>query len=92
MICCFMNLHEKENARDLVKHFDTEIEKAILFGCTKFLSGKKYAEDKIFKERVENAAKGYDDSEINHIEINAKGNEELQNFLLEIADWEIYSY
>ncbi len=92
MICCFMNLHEKENVRDLVKHFDTEIEKAILFGCTKFLSGEKYAEEKIFKERVENAAKFYDEGEIDFIGINAKGNKELKRFLMEIADWEIYSY
>ena len=59
MICCFMNFHEKENAKDLEKHLDKEIQDAINFGCTVFISGKNYPEDKVFEERVKEAAKKY---------------------------------
>lgn len=40
MICCFYNLHEQENAKDLEKHFDKEIENAVSRGCTVFFVGK----------------------------------------------------
>ena len=29
MICCFMNFHEQENAKNLEEHLDKEIERAI---------------------------------------------------------------
>ncbi len=91
MICCFMNLHEQENSRDLAKHFDTEIEKAILFGCTKFLSGTNHPEDVIFKERVKKASEFYAKGEVDFVGISAP-DDELKKLFLTVADWEIYSY
>ena len=91
MICCFMNLHEQESSRDLVKHFDTEIEKAILFGCKKFLSGTNHPEDVIFKERVKKASEFYANSEVEFVGISAS-DKELKELFIAVADWEIYAY
>ncbi len=91
MICCFMNFHEKENAKDLEKHLDKEIQDAINFGCTVFISGKDHPEDKIFEERVKEAAKKYDTGEIQYVGISAS-DEDLKNLFIHIADWESYSY
>ena len=91
MICCFMNTHEEENARDLVKHFDTEIEKAILFGCKFFMVGMKYPEDRIFKERLSAMTKNYADSEVKLVELDLS-DDELKKHFIQKADWEIYAY
>ncbi len=91
MIACFMNFHEKENAKDLVKQLDNEIEKAIIFGCKTFISGKNHTEDKVFEERVKEAAKEYAAGEIQYVGITAS-DEELKNLFINIADWEVYSY
>jgi len=91
MLCCFMNLHEKENEKDLIKHFDKEIDNAIARGCTSFLTGTKYPEDEIFAERVKNAAKYYKDGEIKLI-LMEESDEKLKKRFIEIADWEIYSF
>ena len=91
MIGCFMNFHERENAKDLIKHFDKEIEKAISFGCTTFISGKNYPEDKLFEERVKEWAKKYATDEIQYVGITAP-DDELKNLFRHIADWEIYSF
>ena len=91
MICCFMNLHEKENAKDLKKHFDKEIEHAISFGCSVFMAGKSGIENEIFKERVMIASRHYKDGEITFLAVD-KSNEELKDFFIQLADWEIYSY
>lgn len=91
MICCFMNLHEKENAHDLPKHFDKEIEHAINFGCSVFMAGLCGIENEIFKERVLNASKYYKDGEIKFLAID-KTEEELKDLFIQLADWEIYSY
>ena len=92
MIACFMNFHEQKNAEDLAKHFDKEIENAINMGCTVFVSGTKYPEDEIFKQRVEIAAKAYADGEVNYAGITVLDDNELKNLFILIADWEIYSY
>ena len=91
MICCFMNFHEKENAKDLEKHLDKEIQDAINFGCTVFISGKNHPEDKVFEERVKMAASQYAPGEIRHVGISAP-DEELNNHFIHIADWESYAY
>jgi len=88
-----MNLHEKENAKDLVKHFDREIEKAIDFGCIYFVAGTNDEAEKLFAERVEKAASFYADGEIQMIGIeDFKSVDEMKKFFIEIADYEIYSY
>jgi len=91
MIACFMNFHEKENAKDLVKHLDKEIENAINFGCKTFVSGKNHPEDKVFEERVKETAKQYAAGEVEYVGISAP-DEELKNLFINIADWEVYSY
>ena len=92
MTCCFMNLHEQKNADNLSKHFDKEIEHAIDWGCSIFISGKKYPEDALFAERVEKIAKFYQEGEIKLIQIDEPDDEQLKNIFMRIADWEIYSY
>ena len=92
MIACFMNFHEKENAQDLKKHLDRVIERAIEFGCSVFVSGKKYPEDKIFEERVKEIKKHYEPGEVNYVGITVEDDEELKNLFIHIADWEMYSY
>lgn len=93
MVCCFMNLHEKENAKDLAKHFDREIERAIEFGCNYFVAGINDEEEKLFAKRVEKAASYYADGEIHMIGIeDFKSVDEMKKFFIEIADYEIYSY
>ena len=92
MICCFMNLHEKENACDLEKHFDKEIEQAIDFGCSTFVAGTKYPEDKIFRERVNKIAKYYKEGQIKFVAIENAADAELTDILIKSASWEIYSY
>lgn len=94
MVCCFMNFHEKENAKDLKKHFDGEIDNAISRGCTTFVTGKRYPEDELFAERVLVAAKEYPNENISLIFANPelKSDEDLKKYFIDIADWEIYSY
>lgn len=92
MICCFMNFHEKENAQDLKRHLDKEIERAIEFGCSVFVSGKKHPEDKIFEERVKEAATHYQPGEVCYVGITVEDDKELKNLFIHIADWEVYSY
>ena len=92
MIACFMNFHEKENAKDLKEHLDKEIERAVEFGCTTFIFGKKYPEDKIFEERIKERAKKYAENEITYAGITVEDDEELKNLFIQIADWECYSY
>ena len=91
MTCCFMNFHEEESVQDLAKHFDREIDTAIGRGCSVFMTGTKYPEDKIFAERVKNTAKYYADGEIKLICIN-ENDETLKELFIRIADWEIYAY
>ena len=91
MTCCFMNFHEKESAKDLEKHFDQEIDYAIGRGCSVFMTGTKYPEDKIFAERVLNIAKYYADGEIKLICID-EDDKALKNHFIDVADWEIYAY
>ncbi len=91
MTCCFMNFHEKENAEDLIKHFDREIDIAIGRGCSVFMTGTKYPEDKIFAERVMNMAKYYNDGEIKLICVDEDDKTLLRRFIW-TADWEIYAY
>ena len=91
VICCFINLREKENVKDLKAHFDKEIEHAIDFGCSTFVSGINAFEDKLFCERVMEIAKYYQESEICHIGID-KSDDELKELFIAISDWEIYSY
>ena len=92
MICCFYNLHAQENAKDLQKHFDKEIENAIGRGCDMFLCGKKYPEDKIFAQRVKENAKHYAPGEIKLAQIDEENDEALKALFIELAHWEIYSY
>ncbi len=92
MTCCFFNLHEKENAKDLVKHFDKEIEHAIDWGCSVFLAGTNYPEDDIFAERVMEAAKHYAEGVIKVVRVKEKSDEKLKSHFIDVADWEIYSY
>ena len=91
MICCFMNFHERENFNDLAHHFDNEILYAIFMGCTTFYSGKKYPEDKLFAERVRVVSECYPNAKIELITID-KADDELKEYFIEKADWEIYSY
>ena len=91
MICCFMNFHEQESADDLIAHFDREIEHAINWGCSVFMTGTKYYEDEIFAQRVENMSKYYQDGEIKLIKIE-ESDEMLKKRFIAIADWEIYAY
>lgn len=91
MICCFMNFHEQESARDLVAHLDREIDIAIGRGCSVFLTGTKYPEDKIFAKRVINTAKYYANEEIKLIKID-ESDEILKTRFIAVADWEIYAY
>lgn len=92
MICCFMNLHEKENAKDLSKHFDKEIEIAIGRDCSVFVAGTNYPEDILFEERVREASKFYEDGDIRFLAVENASEDELASFFIQIADWEIYSY
>ena len=92
MICCFMNLHEQKNFNDLAHHFDNEIEYAIIFnGCTTFYSGTKYPEDELFAERVKEMSKRYPQGKIQLVLID-KADDELKEYFIKKADWEIYSY
>ncbi len=91
MTCCFMNFHEQESEKDLIKHFDREIEHAIDWGCSFFMTGTKYPEDKLFAERVTNMAKYYNHGEIKLVCLN-DDDETLKKLFIQIADWEIYSY
>lgn len=92
MICCFMNLHEQKNAKGLKKHFDEEIERAIDWGCSTFVAGMKYPEDKLFSEMVLKASKRYKQGEINLVQFEEPDDEKLKHIFIRIADWEIYSY
>ena len=92
MNCCFFNLHEQENAKDLVKHFDKEIEHAIDWGCSTFIAGTKHPEDHIFAQRVMEAAKYYTKGEISLLRLEEENDEKLKQRFIELADWEIYSY
>ena len=92
MTCCFMNFHERENAEDIIKHFDREIEHAIDWGCTSFVTGTKYPEDEIFAQRVINMSKYYAKGEIKLVQLNEKNDEILKSRFIKMADWEIYSY
>ncbi len=92
MTCCFFNLHQQENAPNLEKHFDKEIEIAIGRGCSIFLCGKKYPEDEIFVQRVKEAAKHYAEGEITVSVMSEDDDEKLKKLFIDIADWEIYSY
>ncbi len=92
MICCFMNLHEQKNAKDLKKHFDKEIFHAIDWGCSTFVAGMKYPEESLFSERVLEISKCYKQGEINLVQFNEPDDEKLKLIFLRIADWEIYSY
>lgn len=91
MICCFTNFHERESFNDLAHHFDNEINYAIYRGCTLFISGKKYPEDKIFEERVNAAARKFKPGFIRFIGLSAS-DDELKNLFINIAEWEIHSY
>ncbi|MBQ3119081.1 MAG: hypothetical protein IJC10_04895 [Clostridia bacterium] len=91
MTCCFMNFHEKASEKDLIRHFDREIDIAIGRGCTIFLTGTKYPEDEIFAERVKNMAKYYSDGEIKLICLD-EPDEALKEKFIQVADWEIYAY
>lgn len=91
MICCFMNFHECETEEDLIRHLDREIDYAIGRGCTVFMTGTKYPEDKIFIERVKNISKFYADGEITLVCLD-KSDEELKDYFIDVADWEIYAY
>ncbi len=91
MICCFMNFHEEESVKDLVKHFDREIDYAIGRGCSVFMTGTKYPEDKIFAERVMNISKYYADGEIKLVCVD-EADEALENHFIDVAEWEIYAY
>ena len=94
MVCCFMNFHEQENAKDLKKHFDGEIDNAISRGCTTFVTGRRYPEDELFAERVFAASREYPDIDIKLVFANPElaSDEELKGYFISIADWEIYSY
>lgn len=92
MVCCFMNLHEKENAQNLSSHFDKEIEIAVGRGCYTFVCGNKYPEDEIFAQRVKEAAKNYAEDEIKLLVIAEPQDEKLMELFIKIAQWEIYSY
>ena len=94
MICCFMNFHEKQTEKDLIKHFDREIDMAIARGCTTFWAGTKYPEDEIFVSRVKNMAKFYQKDEIEVMLFTDRENydEEIRKFFIGIADCEIYAY
>jgi len=94
MVCCFMNFHKQENAKDLKRHFDGEIDNAISRGCTTFITGKRHSEDELFAERVLAAAREYPDIDINLVFANPefKSDTELEKYFISIADWEIYSY
>ncbi len=92
MTCCFMNFHEEESVKDLVKHFDREIDYAIGRGCSVFMTGTKYPEDKIFTERVMNISKYYADGEIKLLKIEEECDEVLKRRFIQIADWEIYAF
>ncbi len=91
MICCFMNFHERESEKDLIKHFDREIDCAIGRGCSVFVTGTKYPEDKIFAERVMNISKYYADGEIKLVCVD-EADEALKNRFIDTAEWEIYAY
>ena len=92
MTCCFFNLHQQENAPNLEKHFDKEIEIAIGRGCSIFVCGKKYPEDEIFAQRVQEAAKHYAPDEISLVTMAETDDDKLKKIFIDIADWEIYSY
>lgn len=94
MVCCFMNFHEKGNAKDLKMHFDREIDNAISRGCTTFVTGRRYPEDKLFAERVLATAKEYPNKDIrlSFADQEYKSDQDLKNYFIGIADWEIYSY
>lgn len=92
MTCCFFNLHQQENAKNLEKHFDREIEIAIGRGCSIFVCGKKYPEDEIFAQRVREAAKHYAEDEITLVAMAEEDDAKLKKIFIDIADWEIYSY
>ncbi len=88
MICCFVNTHREENAQDLVKYFDTEIEKAILFGCSVFMAGKNTYEEKLFAQRVQKAAKYYADGEVVFVGLNMS-DKKLYDFFVKKSDFDI---
>ena len=92
MTCCFMNFHERENAEDLIEHFDREIDIAIGRGCSVFMTGTKYPEDEIFSQRVINMSKYYAKEEIKLIQVEEECDETLRRHFIEVADWEIYAY
>ncbi len=92
MICCFMNFHEQENAKNLEEHLDREIEIAIDRGCSIFFAGTLHPEDDIFAERVENFAKLYEDGEIFMNRVKDDTDEAVKNRFISIANWEIYPY
>ena len=91
MICCFMNFHEEETVQDLEKHLDREIDYAIGRGCSVFMTGTKYPEDKIFAERVIGMSRYYAEGEVILICLN-ESDEVLKNRFIDMADWEIYAY
>ena len=92
MICTFMNFHEKENEKNLEKHLTREIEIAIGRGCSVFLTGMRYPEDEIFAEKVKEAAKFYAEGEVVLKTIEKGSEEELKNFFMSVADYELYPY
>ncbi len=92
MTCCFMNFHECESDKDLIKHLDREIDYAIGRGCTVFVTGTQHPEDKIFAERVINISKYYADGEIKLVCIDEDDDEILKMRFIDSADWEIYAY
>ena len=91
MICCFANFHEKRSFNDLAHHLDNEIEYAITKGCTVFVSGNKYEEDKIFEQRVRNFAEKLEPSAIRYVGLSATDCE-LRELFSSIANWTINPY
>ena len=91
MTCCFMNFREKDSEKDLIRHFDREIDIAIGRGCSVFMTGTRYPEDVIFADRVKNISKYYADGEIKLVCID-ETEEKLKKRFIHEADWEIYAY
>lgn len=91
MTCCFMNFHERETEKDLIRHLDREIDYAIGRGCNVFMTGTKHPEDKVFIERVKNISKHYAYGEIALICLD-ESDEKLKRHFIAVADWEIYAY
>ena len=84
----FCKFSRRKTFNDLAHHLDNEIEYAITKGCTVFVSGNKYEEDKIFEQRVRKAFEKIKPCAIRCVVLSATDSE-LKELFSNISNWTI---